>query len=160
MRILVVSDSHGSISALKQALYQASEENKIDMIFHLGDNFKDAVELQKIADIPVECVAGNCDFVNYPTKRLVTAGGKRFFLAHGHEYGVGYSLDRLAYAAMEEEADAALFGHTHKPLLDYGPGFLILNPGSVSRPRASKPSYGVIDIDSNGVLHANLFTLT
>lgn len=156
MRILVISDSHGDIEAIKRAIYLAGS---FDRIFHLGDNYKDSIKLEEMTGIAVDSVAGNCDFIDAPTKSVVVLRGKRFFLTHGHNYGVGFSLTRLKLAAQEAEADAALFGHTHRALLDYSENLMILNPGSVSRPRDKKASFAVIEISSEGVISAKLHML-
>ena len=42
---------------------------------------------------------------------------------------------------------AALFGHTHVAMMEEKDGLLILNPGSVSRPRNGKASFAVLETD-------------
>lgn len=153
MRILVVSDTHGDRAAMDRLVKQAGQ---FDRIFHLGDNYRDAGYLAGIAARPVDCVPGNCDFERAAGDIIVTAGGKRFFLTHGHSYGVGYSLTRISLAAREKEADAVLFGHTHRPLLDWDGALMVLNPGSLSRPRGSHAGYAFIDISPEGVMRASL----
>ena len=156
MRILVVSDTHGDRAAMDRLL---DKEHDFDRIFHLGDNYRDAGYLAGSTAKPVECVPGNCDFERAAGTILVTVGGKRFFLTHGHNYGVGYSLTRLCLAAQEKEADAVLFGHTHRPVLDWYGAMTVLNPGSLSRPRASHAGYAVIEITEEGILKANLMEI-
>ena len=63
------------------------------------------------------------------------------------------TLSALAAAARERGADIALFGHTHLRLERYLPPerdgerpLWLFNPGSISRPREGRPSYGIIDI--------------
>ena len=76
---------------------------------------------------------GNCDYRSgEPLERQVDLGGKRFLLLHGHQY---YSYSSLLYRGEEVHADMVLYGHTHMPDLSADGPRLILNPGSLSRPR-------------------------
>ena len=50
---------------------------------------------------------------------MVTGGGKRVFFSHGHMYGVKVGLEQFLEGARNVKADIALFGHTHRPMLDY-----------------------------------------
>ena len=53
MNILVLSDSHGNISNMEEAV----EREKPDMILHLGDCWRDAERLaERYPDIPMEHV--------------------------------------------------------------------------------------------------------
>ena len=57
--------------------------------------------------------------------------GVRFYACHGHEWHVKYGLDRLCYAAMECQAQVALYGHTHHAQVDLERGMYLVNPGAV-----------------------------
>lgn len=51
MNILVLSDSHGNISNMEEAV----EREKPDMILHLGDCWRDAERLaERYPDIPMD----------------------------------------------------------------------------------------------------------
>lgn len=141
MRILVFSDSHGSVETMT---YITATEHP-DHIIHLGDHVRDADRLaERFPDIFVTRVAGNCDHLTMCSEYLVREFcGVRFFLTHGHAHGVKSGLLRLAYASMEAEADVALFGHTHRALHEVRDGIVFFNPGSCSTPSGS---YGVITI--------------
>ena len=59
MKILVLSDSHGAVSPMEQAVEQTSP----DLILHLGDCWRDGERLHdRFPSIPLEQVPGNCDF--------------------------------------------------------------------------------------------------
>ena len=74
-------------------------------------------------------------------------GGKRFLLVHGHQY---YSFSSLLYRGEEVHADMVLYGHTHMPDLSADGARLLLNPGSLSRPRGGfTESCALILIDGN-----------
>ena len=80
-----------------------------------------------------------------PPERQVDLGGKRFLLLHGHQY---YSFSALLYRGEEVHADMVLFGHTHVPDLSADGPRLILNPGSLSRPRGgSSESCALVLLD-------------
>ena len=150
-RIAIVSDSHGSLKNLdrfRPALGQP------DALWHLGDCTEDAPRLAQALNCGFVSVRGNCDpFSDMPLTQLVTWHGKRFLLLHGHTAGGRLSL---LYAAKEQHADAVLFGHSHVPSIETVDGILLLNPGSLSRPRSSAgPSMAVLEL-SDGAMDAKL----
>ena len=142
MKILVLSDSHGAVSPMEQAVEQTSP----DLILHLGDCWRDAERLAEwYPDILMEHVPGNCDCrPEEPLEKLVILGDCRVLLCHGHTYGVKTSLLAAGLKAEQDRLDAFLFGHTHKPLVDRRGRTLFLNPGSIGAP--TRPSYGVVTI--------------
>ena len=130
MRIGVFSDSHGDISIARR-FYDSLAP--LDYLFHLGDYAADGEKLAKLFACPVCAVRGNCDYRSgEPLEKQVDLGGKRFLLLHGHQY---YSYSSLLYRGEEVHADMVLYGHTHMPDLSADGPRLILNPGSLSRPR-------------------------
>ena len=130
MKILVVSDSHGVLKNLRQAV----EREQPDRIFHLGDLVSDAQRLSCAApEIPLEVVVGNCDgWTRGAGSLLLEVEGVSFFLTHGHRYQVKSGLSLLTQAGREAGADVVCFGHTHQALCRRWPdGTLVVNPGSV-----------------------------
>ena len=154
MKILVLSDSHGNISNMIQAVEASSPR----MIFHLGDCWHDAEKLHDhFPELPLEQVPGNCDFRSAePTEKLIDVSDKRILLCHGHTYGVKQSLLTAGYAAEEQNLDLFLFGHTHRPLVDRRGKTLFLNPGSIGD--YTRPCYGIVTIE-NGQLDARTVLL-
>ena len=142
MKILVLSDSHGNLSHMVQAV----EAEQPDMIFHLGDCWRDAEWLRDhVPDIPLQQVPGNCDFLpQEPVEQILCLEDKRILLCHGHTYRVKQSLLLAGYAAEEKELDLFLFGHTHMPLVDMRGKTFFLNPGSIGD--CFRPTYGVVTI--------------
>lgn len=146
VKVIVISDTHGQINDIIKAI---NEMRGIDLIVHLGDNTKDAVNIKSQTHIDIINVKGNCDFLDNSTKedKLIKIKDKRIFLTHGHKYGVKYGLDNLYYKAKEINADIVLFGHTHIPLSVNHDNILFFNPGSTTMPRGiSKRSYGIIEL--------------
>ena len=63
---------------------------------------------------------------------------------------VDMRLDLLRFAALENDCDIAMYGHTHVPYLEEDPDDItILNPGSISKPRQAdhRYTYMVMEID-------------
>lgn len=129
MKILILSDSHGELNYMQQAI----DREKPDYVIHLGDHAGDAEKLRRIYPmLPVASVRGNCDYSDWdvPEQRVLVYGGLRILACHGHRYGVKNGLLRYRYAAQEQQVNAALFGHTHSPFCQLEDGLWLINPGS------------------------------
>ena len=65
---------------------------------------------------------------------------------------MNFGIDRLCYAAKENQCNIAMYGHTHIPDNSVYGGVIIVNPGSVSQPRQlnHKPTYALMKIDDKG----------
>ena len=150
MKILVVSDSHGDVENMCRAV----EQTRPQMVLHLGDGWHDAELLaRRYPELPLEMVPGNCDYGEHgQTTRLLLLGGKRVLMCHGHTLGVKSGLGILLRTALEQEADAVLFGHTHKPFVDIRNGVAMLNPGSVGS--YTRPTYGTLTVGDGKCLPA------
>ena len=146
MRVLVVSDVHGRLGRLCEAIEQ--QPTARDVIF-LGDGIRQAEEAQeRYPDRTFYLVPGNCDFgADAIPIRQETFGGKRFYFTHGHLHDVKYTLYRLDLAAREAGADIVLFGHTHTAYEEYADGLYLFNPGSLGY----DGTYGYVDIVGDGI---------
>lgn len=151
LRILIMSDSHGRNENVELAIAQVREEiGEFQMLIHLGD-VGDAWELESLAGVPCYIVRGNTDYdAKLLNANVIEAGGHRIFATHGHLYQVDMRLDLLRFAALENDCDIAMYGHTHVPYLEEDPDDVtILNPGSISKPRQAdhRYTYMVMEID-------------
>ena len=151
LRILIMSDSHGRNENVELAIAQVREEiGEFQMLIHLGD-VGDARELESLAGVPCYIVRGNTDYdAKLLNTNVIEAGGHRIFATHGHLYQVDLRLDLLRFAALENDCDIAMYGHTHVPYLEEDPDDVtILNPGSISKPRQAdhRYTYMVMEID-------------
>ena len=151
MKILIVSDSHGNHDLVRRAIGQ---EAPIVMLIHAGDVEGD---LERILgdkrEYEIRAVAGNMDWSDSLEDELCfEVCGHTIFLAHGHRFGVHGGTRRLVERAKKLGADIAIYGHIHVP--DYGTedGVLVINPGSVAKPRQEgwRKSYAVMTIDDKG----------
>lgn len=142
MKLLVFSDSHGETEPMRLAM----RRERPDAVLHLGDHAADAFALaQEYYATSVAYVRGNCDFSFPPCAETYrrTLEGVTIFACHGHRYGVKSSLLALSYAAREQGAALALFGHTHGPYLETSEGLTLLNPGACG---GRRPTYAVVEL--------------
>lgn len=144
MNVLVVSDSHGKVDKLIQAVEQVHP----GYVLHLGDCQRDLEKLrQAFPMLPMEGVPGNCDYGSFDQpERLIELGGVRILMLHGHTRGVKSDVMRAVWAARECGAQVLLFGHTHRPLVDNDGALLVLNPGAAGDPLY--PTCGILTIEN------------
>ena len=155
-KLLVLSDSHGGRAAIERVLMK--ESKSIDALIFLGDGLRDLeLALTLCPKLRAYSVAGNCDYgALEPTDGLAAFDGVVIFYTHGHMYGVSFELETIKDEARARKVDIVMFGHTHKPHLEYcEDGLVVLNPGSLSYPRQDgrKPSYMLMELDRNGEAH-------
>ena len=144
MQVLVVSDSHGRVDNMIQAV----ERVQPDYVLHLGDCQRDLEKLRReFPGLPMEGVPGNCDWGSYDQpERLIELGGVRILMLHGHTRNVKSSPMAAMYAAREYGAQVLLFGHTHRPLVDNDGTLLTLNPGAAGD--WEHPTCGILTIEN------------
>jgi hypothetical protein len=130
MRVGVISDTHGLLRPQALKALQGAEH-----ILHAGDVGDPAIldALHSIA--PVTAIRGNideggvCGYLS-PTE-LIELGGHNIYMLHDVK-----KLDLNPEAA---GISAVLFGHSHKPLIEWRRGVLFLNPGSAGPRRFDLP---------------------
>lgn len=155
MNIGVISDTHGNESALRRALITLPN---MDAWIHLGDHASDS-RMLNVAGVPIYAVRGNCDFDMAAEQELViTLGGARIFLTHGHKYGVKQGVEAVFYRAQELMCGTVLFGHTHVSLVEAWGSVLGVNPGSAALPHKGRPSIARLTIE-NGDVNARIILL-
>lgn len=155
MRAIVLSDSHTNTAACERAISAIGQKN-IDMIIHLGDVARDVDYLESLYyPIRVVSVLGNNDYMRSEDfERVIDFDGHKIFLCHGHTQSVSFGTEKLEQTALSKGCEAALFGHTHHAVLKKGEGgMIILNPGSVAKPRGGRASFAVLETE-NGKLSA------
>lgn len=156
MKILIVSDTHGSDYNLERVLMR---ESPFDIFVHCGDVEDREDYIESLLECPAHIVAGNNDYYsNLRQEESFTAGKNRFFVTHGHNYGVSWDMDKVVSAAISRNCNVVLFGHSHRPMIEKIDGVLCMNPGSLTYPRQNgrKPSYITATVDPTGELHAEI----
>ena len=152
MRILVISDSHGRNDDVAGVIEQVGP---IDMLIHCGDVERGDDYIRSLVDCPVHMVRGNNDFFSdLPGEEEFMVEGYQIFTTHRQGYYVSMGETRLKQEARGRGADIVMYGHTHRPFYEKEEGLITLNPGSLCYPRqpGRKPSYMIMQIDSNGKL--------
>lgn len=161
MKLLVISDIHGSLFYLKKIL-NIFEKNSYDKILILGDelyhgprnplpkeyNPKEAAELLNRYKSKIIAVRGNCDsevdqmVLDFPITadyNMILWENKKIFMTHGHIYNIDNSLPL-------ENEDILIYGHFHIPMIQRKEEKIFLNPGSISLPKGeSLNSFGVFE---------------
>ncbi|MCR5576246.1 MAG: YfcE family phosphodiesterase [Oscillospiraceae bacterium] len=149
LKAAVFSDTHGNTAPMLGAARAAGA----DVLIHLGDHDRDAQALRDaFPDTPVYSVCGNCDVMPLaPEKLVVPLGAVKALLVHGHRYGVSTAqADWLVFAAREEEAQIAMFGHTHSAFYEQIGGVTLLNPGTAGCGRVL--SWALVTVFDNGAI--------
>lgn len=141
MRIGIIGDTHGYKDSL-EIICRCFQE--VDFFIHTGDHWQDGQYLEQKWNVPVLAVRGNCDPPDFPPELNFTLEGKRFYVTHGHNYGVKSGLLRLHYRALELQADFCIYGHTHLAGIRQYEGITFLNPGSVTFPRGGEKYAGIL----------------
>lgn len=160
MKLMLISDIHGSSAWLDRAMAKAAEEQP-DQIIMLGDflyhgprnPLPDGYDPKQVAATLNEhkhnliAVRGNCDaevdqmLLEFPMMAdyaMLYFEGRRIYVTHGH----GYSIEQLPPLA---PGDVFIQGHTHVPVADIKDGIYVLNPGSIALPKENFPnSYGIL----------------
>lgn len=156
MKLLVLSDSHASLYAMRQCV----ERVRPDAIIHLGDYFDDGQVLaQEYPALAYYAVPGNCDryrlMCTEAETKLEIVGGVRMMLTHGHLHHVKQTLLPLTADARAMRADIVLFGHTHEALCRReADGLWVLNLGSCGY---GGTSAGIIEIDGGKITACRIY---
>lgn len=154
MQIIAVSDTHGDAKILADILQR---HPNLAGYFYAGDS-----ELAAADPLfqTYQAVTGNMDFdPAFPetvTARVGSgAAAATVFMAHGHRYGVNFTMNDIALAGQAAGADLVIFGHTHELGVEQHAGMVLLNPGSISQPRGEFTqlggTYAVVTIDATSI---------
>lgn len=127
MRLLILSDNHGDVQALKTAL---NRHKDVDAVLHLGDI---TLNDDAISAYPLIGVKGNNynEPESWPDERTLTFDDHVIFMTHGHLYAVKNGIDLLHKKAKSEKATLVLYGHTHQLAYFSFDGIYYVNPGSL-----------------------------
>ena len=156
MTIAVLSDTH--MHHLTDEFRRRVEElaGEVDHFFHLGDSVSPEI-LGFLNSFSLYAVAGNMDPMSvrssWPEKRIVELEGCRFGLVHG--WGSGFGLDKRV-AALFDDVDCVCFGHSHRTLNRRHDKALLFNPGSAKPGAKPQPTYGRLEVTSEGITGRHL----
>ena len=114
MKILVLSDSHSTLSFMRRCI----DTVKPDVLIHLGDHYDDGEAMaEEYPRILLYQVPGNCDRYRcrpgIPEIMIPRIGGVDVYMTHGHKHSVKSYLGSLLRDARKANAGLVLYGHTH-----------------------------------------------
>lgn len=163
MKILILSDTHGSLPEVKTIVERESRETPIDLYLHAGDvlyhgprnplpgGYTPADLATFLSQLPdIRYVRGNCDSdvdqmvleaETMPRTAWIQFGNVKIHMNHGdrmHE-------DERIQVAKSEQAHLTISGHTHRSVLKRQDSVIVLNPGSTTLPKDGTASYAVLD---------------
>ena len=130
MRIAVISDTHGLLRPEALKALQGAEH-----ILHAGDVGDPAILHALRAIAPVTAIRGNideggpCSYL--PPTELTHLSGRSIYMLH--------DVNKLDLNPEAAGISAVIFGHSHKPLVEWRRGVLFLNPGSAGPRRFELP---------------------
>lgn len=170
MKWMIASDIHGSAYYCRRLLERYEKENAGrllllgDLLYHgprndLPEEYNPKAVSSLLNSVKSEllCVRGNCDaevdqmMLNFPMMAdymVLDLGDKLLYATHGHIYNKEHLLPLKA-------GDILLYGHTHIPECTEQNGITIMNPGSVSIPKADT-SHGYMVLENNHFLWKDL----
>lgn len=137
MRVGVVSDTHGLLRP--EVL---STLDGCDHILYAGD-VGDAAVLDALRSVaPLTAIRGNIDrsgtCAALPATEAVSLGGRLWYLIH--------NIDDLDLHPKAASIAAVIYGHSHRPAIDWKDGVLYFNPGSVGPRRFRLPiTVGILE---------------
>ncbi len=153
-KVVIFSDSHGSNQTMKKVLKMESP----DLVIHAGDHcLYSPSDVYEIVDW---FVAGNNDYVGNQEEVFVYEGIK-FAVTHGHfefDFDVEKWEQKLYYKFLKEQPKVIVYGHSHNEQFYMFNGTIIVNPGSIERPRnkSGRRSYMVLNIKDGKIVEEKL----
>lgn len=150
MKIGVLSDTHGDVSAVERALC-VLKKARVDFLIHCGDVGHQIVSM--LNGWRTHFVRGNIDDAQWLRDEITEAEhtlheqpgtleieGRRIAFLHGHD------VTLLRHTIHSGEFDLVCHGHTHAFSSGFEGRTLVLNPGALAR--TSRPSVAVVDLPS------------
>jgi putative phosphoesterase len=148
MKIGILSDTHRNKENLNLVVDWLLKRQRISMLFHLGDDYSDVLELTE-RYIEVVQVPGLYD-KEYTAK---TASPTIIETIQGLDILLVHALDKDLTREDALRSDIILSGHTHHPEIRLEDGVLYVNPGHLKGPmdKNAPPSFGLLDIQDKNV---------
>lgn len=155
MKAGVVSDTHGNIKNLREAVDWLLSEGGADVLLHLGDDASDMREIEN--PLPeVKTVPGAFeDAYREPGVRnrlLLELEGVKLLLTHTP---VSHDRDLPGDIKPEEvirkaSVELVLHGHSHKAAIEKRGAVTVINPGHLKDAdgRGGAPTFGLLDFSA------------
>jgi putative phosphoesterase len=150
LRVGILADTHGLLRP--QALERLAG---CDLLLHAGDVGEAEILSRLGALAPVVAVRGNTDCGDLARLPAVAAGTLEA-AAGGAEAGTAYRMTHRREdvpPGWTREARLVVFGHSHRPELEWQGACLLLNPGSCGPSRFSLPlTVAVVTVDGRRLI--------
>lgn len=169
MRIAILSDTHGSLTAFRRALQVAGS---CDFIVHAGDilyhgprnplpegyNPKELASTINALNVPFIAAAGNCDapidqaMLSVPVQApyaLLYLENYQILINHGHDT----TQEELITLSRKWNIQLLITGHTHVKKLKKRKELVLLNPGSCALPKDDIPSIAIFEDSSISLIN-------
>jgi len=161
MRIGVISDTHGSVPNIMQAVSLLEQQN-VSVVLHCGD-IVSAGTIPLFAEWPTHFVFGNCDIDLADLRLAIAEAGQtchgRFGTLEldGRHIALIHSDDARRFQETIDSGlyDLVCYGHTHHYEHHRVGKTLVLNPGAVYR--ANPHSFAVVDLSTMQVTQVPFF---
>ena len=155
MKILILSDSHGGRSFMRECIHLLQP----NAVIHLGDYYSDAEDMEEeFPGLPFYKVPGNCDahrgWIRDPEIRIEKVCGISLYMTHGHRHYVKQTLTRLLTDARACKVQAVLYGHTHQAFCcQEEDGLWVMNPGAGG---SWGGSAGIMDVERGKIISCHI----
>ena len=152
MRVGVVSDSHGEIENLRRAARWLIDNQNVEVIVHLGDNYDDTGVLENLG-VRIVKVPGVFSSYYQDTdisNRIVeTFNGRKVLITHTdccHENDLPRDI-KPEELISKEAVDVVFYGHSHIPSIEQRQSILYINPGHLKTEdkKGYPPTVAVVD---------------
>jgi len=146
VKIGVISDTHGNLKLMHAAADWLLGTGKVELLYHLGDDYTDAVELgytgARILKVPGLWCAAYRD-------------GRTAKVLINEHAGVGIACCHADedITPLMRASDIVMTGHTHVAFAERRGGTIYMNPGHLKSKldRGQLPSFAVIDIQPKSI---------
>ncbi|MFB6176856.1 MAG: metallophosphoesterase [Halobaculum sp.] len=148
--LVAVSDTHGTDShRLRGRTREAVRE--ADRVIHAGDFYTESVldAFESVTDSLYGVTGNNDDAAvrdRLPSERVVSDAGVSLAVKHRSRSGA----TGLELFGRERDADAVIFGHSHRPTVDRSGDLPLVNPGSHAQPRGNRPAHAEFEPLADG----------
>lgn len=147
MKLVVFSDAHGDRKVIQRIVKFNMDA---DYYISLGDS---ELPHKFLLELDVLAIKGNYPLdAGFVFEKILDVEGKKVLLTHGHKLNLSSGLIPMITYGTQQNVDIILYGHTHVARADRVQDLLMINPGSVSRPRSDNPpSYLILTITRDNV---------
>ncbi len=165
MRVIVVSDTHGSVTSWRKIVSVAGRDNLFlhlgDVLYHgprnpIPDGYDPKTLAEELKNYRIDFVRGNCDadvditvlgLPEIPKIAEQTFGDWKILMVHGEDID-----DEIGFAK-KHGANVLLRGHTHIPKIEESSGVIVVNPGSPSIPKGGfPPTFSILDFKGDSLI--------